>query len=113
MAALVTAGLVALIAGWWFVRNAILYDGDWFGLERFILVLGYRVPPATLRQLWSERAGFMMAYWGLFGGVNLPMPGWVYTVLNAAAGALWDRAAGRAGAAGPGSRFGESGRWVL
>jgi 4-amino-4-deoxy-L-arabinose transferase-like glycosyltransferase len=80
----VTAGLVALIAGWWFVRNAILYDGDWFGLERFILVLGYRVPPATLRQLWSERAGFMMAYWGLFGGVNLPMPGWVYSVLNAA-----------------------------
>jgi hypothetical protein len=80
----VTAGLVALIAGWWFVRNAILYDGDWFGLERFILVLGYRVPPATLRQLWSERAGFMMAYWGLFGGVNLPLPNWIYSVLNGA-----------------------------
>jgi hypothetical protein len=80
----VTAGLVALIAGWWFLRNALLYDGDWFGLERFILVLGYRVPPATLRQLWSERAGFMMAYWGLFGGVNVAMPGWVYTVLNVA-----------------------------
>lgn len=80
----VTGGLVILIAGWWFLRNAILYDGDWAGIERFILILGYRVPPATLRQLWGERQGFMMAYWGLFGGVNLPLPGWIYAALNGA-----------------------------
>jgi hypothetical protein len=78
----VTAGLVALLSGWWFVRNAILYDGDWMGIERFITILGYRVPPATLRQLWGERHGFMMAFWGFFGGVNVPMPDWIYTVLN-------------------------------
>jgi hypothetical protein len=24
----------------------------------------------------------MQSYWGLFGGVNVPMPGWVYAVLN-------------------------------
>jgi hypothetical protein len=80
----ITAGLVVLVAGWWFARNAMLYDGDWLGLSRFIEVLGYRVPPATLRQLWGERQGFMMAYWGLFGGVNVPMPGWVYAALNGA-----------------------------
>jgi 4-amino-4-deoxy-L-arabinose transferase-like glycosyltransferase len=80
-----TAGLVVLIAGWWFARNAILYDGDWLGIERFILILGYREPPATLRQLWGEREGFMMAFWGLFGGVNLPLPGWIYRVLNGSA----------------------------
>ena len=79
---LVTAGLVASLSGWWFVRNALLYDGDWLGLGRFVEVLGYRVPPATLRQLWGERHGFMMAYWGLFGGVNVPMPRWIYVVLN-------------------------------
>jgi len=87
----VMAGLVAAIAGWWFVRNAILYDGDWMGIERFIVILGYRDPPATLRQLWGERQGFMMAYWGLFGGVNVPMAGWIYTALN---GALLAAAAG-------------------
>ena len=81
----VTAGLVLLIAGWWFVRNAVLYDGDWMGIERFIVVLGYRDPPATMRQLWGERHGFMMAFWGLFGGVNVPMPAWVYGALNGAA----------------------------
>jgi len=89
--AAITAGLVAVISGWWFVRNAILYEGDWMGIERFIQILGYRVPPATLRQLWGERQGFLMAYWGLFGGVNVPMPGWTYRVLN---GALVAGAAG-------------------
>lgn len=80
-----TAGLVLMIAGWWFARNAVLYDGDWLGIERFVLILGYREPPATLRQLWGERVGFMMAYWGLFGAVNLPMPDWVYRALNGSA----------------------------
>jgi hypothetical protein len=70
------------MSGWWFVRNAVLYGGDWTGIERFIVILGYRDPPATLRQLWGERHGFMMAYWGLFGGVNVPMPRWIYAVLN-------------------------------
>lgn len=79
---IVTAGLVVLLSGWWFLRNALLYGGDWTGIERFIVILGYRDPPATLRQLWGERQGFMMAYWGLFGGVNVPMPGWIYRVLN-------------------------------
>ncbi|MBC7251385.1 MAG: glycosyltransferase family 39 protein [Anaerolineae bacterium] len=78
---IITAGLVALIAGWWYWRNWVLY-GDWLGLEVFIAILGQRAAPATLRQLWGERQGFMMAYWGLFGGVNVPLPGWVYTVLN-------------------------------
>lgn len=78
----VTAGLVVAVSGWWFVRNAVLYDGDWLGLEQFVLILGYRVPPATLHQLWGERHGFMMAYWGLFGGVNVPMPLWTYAALN-------------------------------
>ena len=77
----ITAGLVALIAGWWYWRNQVLY-GDWLGLETFIAILGKRAAPATLRQLWGERVGFMMAYWGLFGGVNVPLPGWVYDVLN-------------------------------
>ncbi len=81
---LFTALPVLLISGWWFVRNALLYDGDWLGLERFILILGYRVPPATLRQLWGERRSFLMAYWGLFGGVNVPMPDWIYALLDGA-----------------------------
>lgn len=74
----------ALIAGWWFVRNVQLY-GDWLGFNAFYAVLGTRDVPASLAQLWAERFAFAAGYWGNFGGLNVPMPGRVYTVLNACA----------------------------
>jgi hypothetical protein len=73
---------VLLIAGWWYYRNVVLY-GDWLGWNAFIAVLGQRGHPASLVQLWGERRGFLMSFWGLFGGVNVPMATWVYSVLNA------------------------------
>ena len=73
---------ILAIAGWWYYRNIVLY-GDWLGWSAFIAVLGQRGHPASLAQLWGERRGFMMSFWGLFGGVNVPMWMWVYTVLNA------------------------------
>jgi hypothetical protein len=75
---------ILLIAGWWYWRNVHLY-GDWLGWNAFIAVLGQRGHAASLQQLWGERWGFMMAYWGLFGGVNVPMPTWVYRILNGVA----------------------------
>jgi len=69
------------IAGWWYYRNITLY-GDWLGWNAFIAVLGQRATPASLIQLWGERRGFLMSFWGLFGGVNVPMAMWLYTVLN-------------------------------
>jgi len=72
---------VVLIAGWWYWRNIVLYS-DFLGWNAFIAVLGQRAHPASLAQLWSERWGFMLSYWGLFGGVNVAMPLWIYHVLN-------------------------------
>ncbi len=72
---------ILLVAGWWYYRNIVLY-GDWLGWSAFIAVLGERGHDASLAQLWGERRGFMMSFWGLFGGVNVPMPLWLYTVLN-------------------------------
>jgi len=69
------------VAGWWFLRNLQLY-GDLFGLDVFIKVLGQRDVPADLAQLWRERYSFAAGYWGNFGGLNVPMPAWTYTVLN-------------------------------
>jgi hypothetical protein len=70
-----------LIAGWWYLRNIQLYD-DWSGWNAFIAVLGKRATPANLSQLWDERWGFMLSYWGLFGGLNVPMADWIYRLLN-------------------------------
>ncbi len=82
--AIATAVPVVLIAGWWYLRNIQLY-GDVLGLSAFIDVLGRRTAPASLLQLWGERWGFMLSYWGLFGGVNVPLDNWVYHALNALA----------------------------
>jgi 4-amino-4-deoxy-L-arabinose transferase-like glycosyltransferase len=79
--ALATAIPVIIIAGWWYLRNVQLY-GDVTGISAFIDVLGKRAAPASLLQLWGERWGFMLSYWGLFGGVNVPIDSWGYHVLN-------------------------------
>jgi hypothetical protein len=82
----VVFGLASLVAFWWYFRNWQLY-GDWLGWNTFIAIVGARPQPATLLQLWGERVGFVQAYWGLFGGVSVPMLDWTYTTLNVAAGA--------------------------
>ena len=69
------------ISGWWFLRNLRLY-GDLTGLNVFTDILGTRDVPADLAQLWRERHSFAAGYWGNFGGINVPMPAWVYEVLN-------------------------------
>jgi 4-amino-4-deoxy-L-arabinose transferase-like glycosyltransferase len=71
-----------LIAGWWYWRNWRLY-GDLTGQNVFIEILGQRDVPADLAQLWRERISFMRGYWGNFGGLNVPMPDWVYTAFDA------------------------------
>jgi hypothetical protein len=78
---LTTGGATLLIAGWWYLRNWQLY-GDFLGQNVFIEILGQRDVPANLAQLWRERVSFIRGYWGNFGGLNVPMPEWVYTVLN-------------------------------
>lgn len=78
---LVVLAPALLIAGWWYIRNIQLY-GDWSGWNAFIAVLGQRSTPASLAQLWDESWGFMLSYWGLFGGLNVPMSEWIYRLLN-------------------------------
>ncbi len=78
---LITGGLTVLIGAWWYVRNAQLY-GDPTGLNVFLRIVGSRPIPANLPQLWSERHTFLMSYWGFFGGVNVPLPDFVYSIFN-------------------------------
>ncbi len=75
------AGAAAMLSGWWFIRNLNLY-GDLLGWNAFLDVVGRRDSPASLAQLWTEREGFVWAYWGVFGTVNVIMPPWLYGALN-------------------------------
>ena len=72
---------VLVIAGWWVVRNWSLY-GDPLGLDTLVRITGARHPQPTLWQLAGEWQGFLWSYWGLFGGLNVAMERWTYTVYN-------------------------------
>ncbi len=81
----IAATLTVLVAGWWYARNYVLY-GDASGINVFLDIVGRRAVPADWHQLWTEREVFAMSYWGLFGGLNVPMPGALYTFFNLVAG---------------------------
>ncbi|MFP3895601.1 MAG: glycosyltransferase family 39 protein [Anaerolineales bacterium] len=70
-----------LVGGWWYLRNWRLY-GDPLGFSAFLAVVGRRYPVPTLRQLLAEWRGFVRAYWGFFGGLNVLSPTWVYWTLS-------------------------------
>jgi len=76
--ALVFAIALAL-CGWWFWRNWALYR-DPFGLSVMLDIVGRR--RATITDLLGEFQGFRWAFWGVFGGMNILMPVWVYHVLD-------------------------------
>jgi hypothetical protein len=86
---------VALIAGWWYARNWLLY-GDPTGVSRMLDIVGRRDEPLTLRGLWAEFEGFRISYWALFGGVSILADRWIYSLLDALmlAGSLGAAAAG-------------------
>ena len=98
---------VAMIAGWWYVRNWHLY-GDPLGLSAMLDVVGRRSEMPSLSKAVGEFRGFRISFWGLFGAVSVLMrPGWVYWVLD---GVSLLSASGLAIAAWRSRR---SGRWPL
>ena len=73
--------LAAAIAGWWYWRNIALY-GEWSGTQNMVAMMGPRSVVPTLEQLLAEVPGLMRSFWGLFGGLSLPMPSPIYWLLN-------------------------------
>ncbi len=78
----VIVAVSASISGWWFARNWRLY-GDLTGLNAFIEIQGTRGGFPSLQDWLDEFVGFRWTYWGLFGGVNVMAPLWVYRFFDA------------------------------
>lgn len=70
-----------VIAGWWYVRNYVLY-ADPLAFNVWLRISGGRAVPATILTLIDEFQGFRISFWGNFGGVNLIAPDWVYALLD-------------------------------
>ncbi len=70
------------IAGWFYIRNAVLY-GEITGTQMMAAIAGPRVSSPSLATLASEWLSFLSAYIGMFGAVNIPMSWWMYYAYGA------------------------------
>ena len=89
---LLIAGVTFLVAGWWFVRNYLVY-GDPTGFQEVTELWGMRDPAQSFGVAWSEWSSVWSSLWGRFGFGQIPLPQWVYDglwgmTLVAAAGIL-------------------------
>jgi hypothetical protein len=69
---------VALIAGWWFVRNDQLY-GEPTGVQRMNELWGGRDPKESFSLAVSEIPYAWSSLWGRFGYGQIPLPDAIYT----------------------------------
>jgi len=74
----IVVGLVLLIAGWWYVRNWLLY-GDFAGMSMFFQALGDTPGRGLTWDMFVEELeGFRLSYWAVFGWFNVLAGRWVY-----------------------------------
>jgi 4-amino-4-deoxy-L-arabinose transferase-like glycosyltransferase len=83
--AAVTLGVVAVIAGWWYLRNWLLY-GDPTNLNAlYVTWEGERISKHGLAfDMGLQRVPFAYStFWARFGSGMVAMPGWVYQFYDA------------------------------
>ncbi len=86
-AGLIVYGLALVLAGWWYVRNQVLY-GDPLGWGLFLSSQRHMVRTGLYR--WGDFLDFVgqvqRTYWGAFGYMHITLPSWVYNSFWAVAG---------------------------
>ena len=78
---LLTVFVATLLAGWWFVRNQILYDEP-TGFERLTELWGVRDPSESFGVAIFELDYLWTSLWGRFGYGQIPMPDTIYIALR-------------------------------
>ncbi len=80
----VVFGVAAVVCGWWFARNWLLY-GDPSGLNMHLAIMGRRPDGFGLRDVLVELEGLRWSYWAMFGWFNLPVAPALYRAYDIAA----------------------------
>jgi hypothetical protein len=83
---LIVGGLAALIAGWWFYRNSVLY-GEPTGFVRVTQLWGVRDPRRSLPLALAEMPHAWSSLWARFGYGQIPLPTPYYTAMAVVCGA--------------------------
>lgn len=71
----------AAVSGWWFVRNAILLEGDLTGTTVHVEKWGRRSRALTAEDVRLEIQGLEESYWAVFGLNSIPIDRWINLVL--------------------------------
>ena len=74
-------GGTAAIAGWWFVRNQLVY-GEPTGFQAVTELWGVRSPLESIELAYSELPNAWSSLWGRFGYGQIPLPAWIYRLLG-------------------------------
>lgn len=77
----IVGSLVLLIAGWWYLRNFMIY-GEWLGVQQLLTIDGLRTEPRTMEQIWGELRGVRYSFWGLFGWFSILLPDALYVLFD-------------------------------
>lgn len=73
-------GTAALVSGWWFARNLILYD-ELMGVDAWLShTATVRAQPIGVLQVIPELGGLEKSYWAMFGWFNIAAAPWMYVV---------------------------------
>jgi hypothetical protein len=80
-AGLVIVGVTAVLTGWWFVRNQMLY-GEPTGVEVLTELWGARDPSESFWLAVSELDYVWTSLWGRFGYGQIPLPQAMYVGLG-------------------------------
>ena len=78
---LASTAVTLLVAGWWFVRNQLLY-GELSGFETMTALWGGRDPSQSFWLAVSEIPYAWTSLWGRFGFGQIPLPDRVYDGLR-------------------------------
>ena len=73
--------VAGLVAGWWFVRNQLLY-GEPTGLQELTNLWGVRDPRESFGLAISELPYAWTTLWGRFGFGQIPLPDFIYNGLK-------------------------------
>ena len=82
VSACIVTGILAIITGWWFWRNHMLY-GEILATRMMTALGAVRAGTPSMIDLVREARGWWISLWGVFGAFNILSGKWTYTFYTA------------------------------
>ena len=76
---LIVGGVALAVAGWWYLRNWLLF-GDPLALQAMFAILPRRPVPPTATELLARLPGIWRSFWGVWGWFNIVADEWFYNI---------------------------------